>query len=551
MLWEKESDDGPYTNILNVSDRSLSHLMGDFDIMKPQVNPKTNARAKEYRLKGNGKVDDLEWRDAIEWYNKCLCFAEKGSENFGLAYANRSLCFLKLKMYKKCLNDIKLAMNADYPHSKMEKLNVRRAFCLNQLKQGNQTEDDEPKLDFPEHELFPGIANILNIECDKQYGRHLVATCNIEVGKVVLVEEAFVSTPVMSTDKMVCSKCFKDMMNFIPCHKCNNSMYCSETCKETDEFHNMTCGEKIESTEHFAQFVARSLALAVDHFPKIGNMIEFVEDVVKDKKKCAPLSMVNFESKYRAFLKCMVYLSGEERKKLNEIGYKIFFQAMKNDDVKIKIKTNEDARFLMHLTLRHLYIIKCNSFQNKMSGGIFLVQKHLNHSCAPNLLQYFTANKTICFTSRSIKKGAQLFITYGNEEFWLEPTFVRQEVLLANFNFKCECEKCFGFGKKKLPETDISWLTGETSVDLKVEEDYQFIRIAMKNIDYRDTELCTMLKEKCLGLLKKFHAMPWASELDILCNAFVRLLNETKEKTDEKNGDKTDDKNETKTDDQK
>ncbi|XP_055308038.1 SET and MYND domain-containing protein 4-like [Sitodiplosis mosellana] len=525
-MWKKESN-GKYTNILEVSDRSLSHLMGTgVQTMNSmaRINQKSDEQSKEHRLKGNEKVKDLEWREAIQLYNKCLCFAKKDSENMSLAYANRSLCFLKLKMYEKCLIDIDLAIEADYPEEKVGKLKERRAFCLNALKQETPIKNDEPKLDFPEHGQFPGMVDIFSMEYDELYGRHLVATSNIEVGKTVIIEEAFVSTPVMSTEKMVCSKCFKEMMNFIPCDKCNTSMFCSRECADSDLYHELACCKNTENADHLVPFVARSIVLAVNTFPDYETLIKFVENTIRDRTKAAPSSMADPETKYRAFLKFHQTLSPKDKKELYKTGYQIFFNLMAHPAIKEKNLTVDDARFLMHLTLKHLYIIKSNSFQNKTIGGIFMIQRHLNHSCAPNLLQYFTGNKMICITSRSIKKGAQLFITYGNEEFWLEPTFVRQELLSENFGFKCKCEKCIDFGKIK-DDADITWLTGETSGEFKIERDYQTLRGEMKGVDYTDAAQCAVLKGKCLKLLKKYHSMPWASELDAVCQYYVKLLN--------------------------
>lgn len=529
MLWRKES--GVYTNILEVSDRSLNHLMGSgvqTMMNMNRITQKSNDQAKEHRLKGNDKVKDSEWREAIELYNKCLCYAVKDSENICLAYANRSLCFLKLGMYEKCLNDIELAIEADYPEDKVGKLKERRTFCLNALKDdGKAVEKAPPKLDFDEHELFPGMANILSFEYDDHFGRHLVSTCNIEVGKTVIVEEAFVSTAVMSKEKTVCSKCFRKMMNFIPCESCNGSMFCDKDCAETDIYHELICCKNNETTDQLVPFVARSIILAVNTFPDFKTLIEFVENTIKDRTKAAPKSMADRESKYRTFLKCHQYLSTKEKKDLSKTGYQVFFNLMSHSSIKDRNPTVEDARFLMHLALKHLYLIKCNSFQNKTIGGIFLIQRHLNHACAPNLLQYFTGNKMVCFTSRSIKKGAQLFISYGNEEFWVEPTFVRRETLEENFGFKCKCEKCIDFGKVK-DDADITWLTGETSGEFKIERDYQTLRGEMKEVDYNDAAQCEVLKGKCLKLLTKYHSMPWTSELDSTCQYYVKLLNDDK-----------------------
>lgn len=59
-----------------------------------------------------------------------LCFAENDTENVALAYGNRSACNFGLKMYGKCLTDIELAINANYPDRLKSKLEKRKAECL-------------------------------------------------------------------------------------------------------------------------------------------------------------------------------------------------------------------------------------------------------------------------------------------------------------------------------------------------------------------------------------------------------------------------------------
>lgn len=91
---------------------------------------KSDKRSTQFRLQGNAKVKETLWHEAMKFYNNSLCTAEIASENVSLAYANRSLCFLKLSMYDKCLVDIELAINANYPKQLWSKLEERRAFCL-------------------------------------------------------------------------------------------------------------------------------------------------------------------------------------------------------------------------------------------------------------------------------------------------------------------------------------------------------------------------------------------------------------------------------------
>ncbi|XP_055297732.1 SET and MYND domain-containing protein 4-like [Sitodiplosis mosellana] len=519
MLWEKESN-GSYSPILGKGDKHLHASMKDLNFgpnqnknQSSRVKQKSNARAKKFRFDGNEKVKTEDWHEAMYLYNKCLCNAEPYSENISLAYANRALCFLKLNMYKKCLIDINSAIQANYPDRLMSKLMTRRAFCLNKIKEEEQIESKEVKLDFPEDKLFPGMANVLKIECNPEFGRHVVATCDIDVGKVVLAEEAFVSTAVMSADKMLCSKCFKGEMNFVACNHCNISMFCNEDCYQRDYFHETCCGKAIDKVDHFTTFVVRTLVFALDTFRTIDALTKFVESVIIDEEKDAPSLMADDVSKYRAFLQCGIWLSDEEKKKLHDTSNQVYSELMSIEEIKEKVHSNEEERFLQHLLLYHLYIVKCNSFQNKMTGGMFLIQKLFNHSCAPNLLQYFDANKTICFASRKIKKGEQLFVTYGMADFWSQPAYLRQDILYSVYGFRCKCIKC-----------SSQWPI--SSEYIKADPEYIDLGYEMKHYEFDDAEVCDILKEKCLALLRRYDEITWNIELDDICNFFVKLLNQ-------------------------
>lgn len=62
---------------------------------------------------------------AIECYNKAICFAETGSEELSLAFANRSAIYFGLHLYDACLKNIKIAKEAGYPKRLMRKLDER------------------------------------------------------------------------------------------------------------------------------------------------------------------------------------------------------------------------------------------------------------------------------------------------------------------------------------------------------------------------------------------------------------------------------------------
>jgi hypothetical protein len=64
-----------------------------------------------------------------------------GHENVGVAYANRSVVYMKLGFFKTALENIQLARDNGYPQSKLEKLAEREQRCLNKIRTEKSKED--------------------------------------------------------------------------------------------------------------------------------------------------------------------------------------------------------------------------------------------------------------------------------------------------------------------------------------------------------------------------------------------------------------------------
>ncbi|XP_055302941.1 uncharacterized protein LOC129568719 [Sitodiplosis mosellana] len=358
------------------------------------------------------------------------------------------------------------------------------------------------------------------MECNRKYGRHLVAKCDIDVGKVILAEDAFISMPIRSSGVYeLCGKCFKNSMNFIACENCATTVFCSRACVESGQFHKLSCGS-VFSDNGYADglevYVTRSILLAANIFPNIENLITFVEGVVNDgKRNKVPPSIADMESKYHTFLKLNIWMSDEETSDLFGRAINVFLKAVEQPAIKAKIRSKEDNCFLMHLSLMHTRLIYSNSFQDKITGGIFLIQNHMNHSCAPNVLRFMSANKTVCITSRKVRKGEQIFTNYGDDTLWFGPIFLRQETLYRDFGFHCDCEKC------SLNNWPISFER------IKLDPDYQYFQRERKHLMFNDKVKCKAMEQTCLRILAKHSGMPWNAEVETVCNYLQNFLSET------------------------
>lgn len=249
LLWKKETNNRSsiFVDILkktrkdyNINSRIVAEEKEFFKKLAQSTNRKTNQSSLNYRQNGNSKFMQQDWLEAMDLYNRSLCFAEVASENVSIAYANRSACFFQMQMYENCLTDIQLAKEADYPVHLMPKLEKRESDCRKFMKTIARNEEFVPKLCCDADANFSGMANVLQIQCSDEFGRYVTANEDIDVGKTVLVEEAFLLSA--SSTKMIrCLTCAKMSMNFIACDRCTNAMFCNSVCVDKNDFHKVEC----------------------------------------------------------------------------------------------------------------------------------------------------------------------------------------------------------------------------------------------------------------------------------------------------------------------
>lgn len=384
----------------------------------------------------------------------------------------------------------------------------------------NSSRKEVPTLDFQADENFPGMANVLQMKWNKKFGRHFVAKTDIDPGKVVMVEESFVVMDVMQEYNNICSNCYKNPTNFIACANCTNSLFCDQRCA-ADDLHKIKCNNIIGKVDHFQGYISRSVLRAINTFENVENLMEFVSNVVTEnpKMKQVPTSIADMESKYRLFLQLNICLKEHENDSVKHRGHEVFEALMKLPEIKTKFAVENQKRFLKHLCVMHGYIVLCNSFQTIVTGGIFLLRNHFNHSCAPNTLASVYENRSIAITSRRIKKCDQLFISYGPQYFGSTSRHERQQHLYDDFGFWCECEKC------KIENWPIS------SPRIQNDPNYQYLVQEVRHDAIgelkNDRSKCPKVKQQFLDLLIKYSDLPWCIELDMASHSYQDLSIET------------------------
>lgn len=439
ILWKKSSQSDLFIDIFAIENQeiSLADIEQNIDqAQKLNVVKKSNSEATACREYGKRHFSSGDYVEAMKSFNKGLSFAENGSEELGLAYANRSACFFQLNMLQECLTDIEMAKKSHYPAHLMHKLDARVSKCKDRMESAqfnaNQHNIREPVLSFGEHEKYAGVADCLEIQSNDKFGRHIITTRDLKIGQTILIEEPFsiaaFAHSIKNGDR--CSGCLKDAMNFIACENCTNDVYCNEDCMK-NPFHNIICSiSALGCAQQGIELILKTICNAINAFTDVDSLMNAVETLLKggetpdlpnaaQKNFCLLFQMVNHHEK----------LSSDTLDELPSMAAYSFVLITKSPDFKSKFTSIKHRRFLQHLILHFLGTVVMNinlheyvqiektrplakGFFSMYGVGMYPFGCYINHSCLPNVWTMSVDNRLICKVIRSIKKGEQIFRSY-------------------------------------------------------------------------------------------------------------------------------------------
>lgn len=515
LLWQKDSKSpGLYVDVF----KDVSYKDYDFHsnlktvseatakLAALKIKEKNDTESAYYRKMGYKKFQEEEWLDAMSLFNQSLCYAEIGSVNVSLAYANRSACFFHLKMYDKCLVDIDLAKQAN-PTNLMPELDELREDCLKLMRNCENSD----KLSYEADKRFPGMAKVLEIRCDKKFGRHIIAKTDLPAGKTILVEKPFVAR-LLNTYYNGCSVCMNISMNFIACAQCTTALFCNSECANANEMHNLDCAENWQYSEPPLEYYTGAIFFIMSVLPNVENLIEFVQEAIKKQGKIAPHSLGDVKSKLRALLQLSTHScpSVEKNREYLREAYITYNSLLLRKSIKKLFETEQKKRFLMHLVLHIKCVITNNGFNSDERMSLYIISSYFNHACTPNVIGMYTdENVRFCRTTRPIKAGQQLFITYLGDVYCEESVEYCQTFLYRNFGFQCKCERCQPNKK--------SWAMN--SYNMELDQDYQLLTTKYKYDKFMNDGVGTkeekkaILEEKIVDLLNRFGDKHWCDEL--------------------------------------
>lgn len=536
MLWQKEeSKDDVYVDIFGPKCSTKVHKKANDEMAacKRQTQwEKNNEHALNEMNLGMNLLVLKDYMNAIECFNKCLAFAEIGSDIHGNAFAKRSSCFYHLKMYDKCLIDIELAKKANCSRNHMKALNQRIDECKKFVNDGNLMQSNGPQLSYEPNEQLPILANAVTIEITPGGQQRIIANADLKVGDTIFVEQCDIGETHASKYKN-CALCFKSTENLIPCGQCTAAMFCYGKCQEND-FHEIECAVKPfeiltdNTVINFRLPLIRSILMATQLFPNAEELIQFVEETVNMTPSDMPEITSDAKSKYRAFLQspavpvCRPYLP---------LVFSIFKTFVNQDGIAEWFKSKRYRRFLAHLMVKHFLVLEKNAIicfrlyhvngePKKQAKKVIVLYMSIwkdlfNHSCTPNIGFQLRNGSIVGFVLRSIEKGEELFYTV--EEQMPESYIQRRTFLQNHLQIDCNCELCTS-GVNKIP----------TNAIISSDPEYQFIQECER--DAFDGKLSTqgfdLAKEHCESLLGKFGRLPWCKEIKYIIMIYQILLTE-------------------------
>lgn len=365
-LWKKESvgDTPMYIDLCKaVKDEYCCEVAKELQELTSKYNStssKCNETSSFYSQCADQCYQRLDFHCAMDNYTKALCYAEIGTANVSMALANRAQCFFQMEQYDQAMVDIDLALNAGCTtKGQMTHLRKLQQDCKAAKATGEPLRKDgerQYRLDFEEHEQFPCLANVVQVQQNAKFGRHIVAKQDIEVGKVVLVEESFAS--VVQSDEYTCYTCLAEAKNFIACPHCTDVVFCDEKCMNANEIHWLECQTIYHEMTYKMQFIIRTILVAATVFPSIDELMAFVEDHIG--RDTLPESVNDLQSKYSLYLRLKKYPLNNTV--TNDV-HSLFQSAMAVPSICKMFVTLQHKRFLMHLLLHHLAININNGYE--------------------------------------------------------------------------------------------------------------------------------------------------------------------------------------------
>lgn len=266
-------------------------------------------------------------------------------------------------------------------------------------------------LNFNGHKSFPYMANVLSFDKNEQFGKHITAKCDIDVGNVVMTTSAFASIEYLSSVGSSCFECGRAQYdNTIQCPHCINLWFCSAKCC-LSRVHHSKCKKIFDQNDcRIVRLVTELIEIALGTAEDIQIFMDFSRGILFANKKsedCVPQY-----SRYGEILQLKGYFK-EEHQSIARRVVKCITLLPKFSS----LNSQEFQRTIFHLAHRHATTIELNAFCEEFSCkkgvsylfSLYDVLSRFNHSCEPNIKHIIDDDNVLnCKVVRPILKGEQV-----------------------------------------------------------------------------------------------------------------------------------------------
>lgn len=405
-----------------------------------RVTQKSNEKAEIARVNGNRFYCQRNFFDALINYNASLCHAKNGSENVGLAFANKSAVYYEMELYEKCICNIELAKENGYPVKNFDTLEKRKQKCFEKMQLENDVHEEKIRdllsLSHESNPKIPFIAKCLELRTNRKFGRHIITNQDLKVGEIIAIEAPFFK--VIKSDERYescdesnkyqrCSHCLNSsLMDLIPCSECSSTMFCSDVCKKkAQSYHKYECAiiERLMKSG----IMQMALRIFFTSLAIFDDSIEELQTFLSTELKDPSTTFFNFDNSCRRDeernnLAAMYCLTGNAKNENLESLAKL----LENNLVLKKNVWQENQNFIIEFLKKVISIQDSNfhgicgwslKLENNKSAsmigvGCYPFLSLINHSCYPNVSRVYNNDRIYLMVDRPIRKGEQLFDCY-------------------------------------------------------------------------------------------------------------------------------------------
>lgn len=362
---------------------------------------------------------------------------------------------------------------------------------------------------------FPYMANVAQIQKNKKGGYSVVAKKDIDVGQIIIAEDAYIAH-LFDHYGLMCKICAKEFVNLVPCKMCATAMFCTD-CQE-HFLHQYECGLKLCGESQFNSLLlgaVRGILLTIKAFPNVDELINLVERIRANPNEL-PMHLMDDRSKYQAYIRSALFSNYKTVDEMAQTVYPVYKLLWRIQHVKEMFKLEEHRRFFIHLIGLHMLIPQCAAgttfanYSNPSFGLGVLMLKYFKNSCHPNLTSMIRNGQNIWFSVKPIKKGEQLYFSSTPIEI---DTKERQEFLWTRMQMKCSCRRCDG--KVANPAQRQQLVTDPA---------YHYFVSNKRNLAYMDIEKFKPLMDSCVTILRTYGHLQWCKEFGEVVDLYQTLF---------------------------